>query len=199
MTSGVSVSDNCKIMYEEIKKDKKHRYVVFLIKDAKQIDVEIIGGRDKTYDEFLLDLQKEGPEECRYGLFDYEYTHQCQGTTEGSKKQKMFLMLWCPDTAPVKKKMVYSSSYEALKKTLQGVQKFIQATDASEAAIEVVEDKLRSTDRNWAEHQRRRVCHNNKNNLIVMHVVSIINTIKYVSLGMIIYDWPHTCNDSDKK
>lgn len=30
-------------MYEEIKKDKKHRYVVFLIKDAKQIEVEIIG------------------------------------------------------------------------------------------------------------------------------------------------------------
>ena len=28
----------------------------------------------------------DGPEgvECRYGLFDYEYTHQCQGTTEVS-------------------------------------------------------------------------------------------------------------------
>ena len=33
----------------------------------------------------------------RYGLFDFEYTHQCQGTTEASKKEKLFLMSWCPD------------------------------------------------------------------------------------------------------
>jgi len=41
--SGVTVSDACKTTYEEIKKDKKHRYVVFYIKDEKQIDVEFIG------------------------------------------------------------------------------------------------------------------------------------------------------------
>lgn len=41
--SGVTVSDVCKTTYEEIKKDKKHRYVVFYIKDEKQIDVEYIG------------------------------------------------------------------------------------------------------------------------------------------------------------
>ena len=33
---------------------------------------------------------------ARYGLYDYEYEHQCQGTTESSKKQKLFLMAWCP-------------------------------------------------------------------------------------------------------
>lgn len=37
------MSDACKTTYEEIKKDKKHRYVVFFIKDEKQIDVEYIG------------------------------------------------------------------------------------------------------------------------------------------------------------
>ena len=37
------MSDVCKITYEEIKKDKKHRYVVFFIRDEKQIDVEVIG------------------------------------------------------------------------------------------------------------------------------------------------------------
>ena len=73
--------------------------------------------------------------------------HQCQGTTESSKKQKLVLLLWCPDTAKVKKKMLYSSSFDALKKALVGVQKYIQATDLSEASREVVEEKLRSTDR----------------------------------------------------
>lgn len=80
--SGVTVADICKTTYEEIKKDKKHRYVIFYIKDEKQIDVEVIGPRDATYDAFLEDLQKGGSGECRYGLFDFEYTHQCQGTSE---------------------------------------------------------------------------------------------------------------------
>lgn len=63
--SGVTVSDICKTTYEEIKKDKKHRYVVFYIRDEKQIDVEVVGGRNAQYDEFLEDLQKGGTGECR--------------------------------------------------------------------------------------------------------------------------------------
>lgn len=180
----MTVADVCKTTYEEIKKDKKHRYVIFYIKDERQIDVEVIGPRDAAYDAFLEDLQKGGSGECRYGLYDFEYTHQCQGTSEviipsfsyhlyslcdilsareklspnrkryyssflqASKKQKLFLMSWCPDTAKVKKKMLYSSSFDALKKSLVGVQKYIQATDLSEASEEAVEEKLRATDRN---------------------------------------------------
>ncbi|XP_063630621.1 LOW QUALITY PROTEIN: cofilin/actin-depolymerizing factor homolog [Cydia splendana] len=142
MASGVTVSDACKTTYEEIKKDKKHRYVVFYIRDEKQIDVETIGERNAEYEQFLEHLQQGGTGECRYGLFDFEYTHQCQGTSEASKKQKLFLMSWCPDTAKVKKKMLYSSSFDALKKSLVGVQKYIQATDLSEASQEAVEEKL---------------------------------------------------------
>lgn len=92
-------------------------------------------------------MQKGGPEECRYGLFDFEYTHQCQGTSDISKKQKLFIMLWCPDTASVKKKMIYSSSFDALKRALPGLSKSIQATDLGEASRETVEDTLRRNDR----------------------------------------------------
>merc|ERR1711874_593369 len=105
------------------------------------------GGRDASYEEFLTDLQAAGEGECRYGLYDFEYEHQCQGTTESSKKQKLFLMSWCPDSAKIKKKMLYSSSFDALKKSLVGVHKYIQATDLSEASEESVEKQLRSTDR----------------------------------------------------
>jgi cofilin len=147
MASGVTVADICKTTFEEIKKDKKHRYVVYFIKDEKQIDVEMIGDRNASYQDFLRDIQQAGAGECRYGVFDFEYTHQCQGTTEASKKQKLFLMSWCPDTAKVKKKMLYSSSFDALKKCLVGVHKYIQATDTAEASEESVEEKLRATDR----------------------------------------------------
>ena len=116
----------------------------------------VAGDRDSSYDDYLNDLQKGGDGECRfvssschkatfchkttsyhkatnshltrYGLYDYEYEHQCQGTTESSKKQKLFLMAWCPDSAKIKKKMLYSSSFDALKKSLVGVHKFIQVT-----------------------------------------------------------------------
>merc|ERR1712007_312637 len=85
--------------------------------------------RDANYEEFLGDLMACGPEDCRYGLYDFEYEHQCQGTSEKSRKEKLLLMSWCPDTARIKKKMLYSSSFDALKKCLVGVQKYIQATD----------------------------------------------------------------------
>jgi len=123
------------------------RYVVFYIKDEKQICVECVGDRDASYDDFLNDLRKAGETECRYALYDYEYDHQCQGTTESSKKQKLFLMSWCPDSAKIKKKMLYSSSFDAIKKALIGVGKYIQATDMSEASKEEIEKQLRSTDR----------------------------------------------------
>jgi cofilin len=46
------------------------------------IPVCVQGERNAAYDQFLEDLQKGGTGECRYGLFDFEYTHQCQGTSE---------------------------------------------------------------------------------------------------------------------
>lgn len=84
------------------------------------------GGRDASYEEFLSDIMACGPEDCRYGLYDFEYEHQCQGTSEKTRKEKLLLMSWCPDTARIKKKMLYSSSFDALKKCLVGVQKYIQ-------------------------------------------------------------------------
>merc|ERR1712243_444809 len=127
------------------KKKKSYRYLVFYIKDEKVITVEKVGERSSNYQQFLDDLTGAGPEDCRYGVFDFEYTHQCQGTTEASKKEKLFLMSWCPDSAKIKKKMLYSSSFDALKKCLVGVQKYIQATDESEASAESVEEQLKKT------------------------------------------------------
>jgi len=147
MASGVAVHEDCKNVFDEVKKHKMHRYVVFFIENENTIKVECKGNRDASYEDFLNDLTSHGEGECRYGLYDYEYAHQCQGATETSKKQKLFLMSWCPDTAKIKKKMLYASSFDVIKKALTGVAKYIQATDSSEASRESVEEKLRATDR----------------------------------------------------
>merc|ERR1712066_724275 len=115
MASGVKVDEVVKLKYDDIKKKKSYRYLVFYIKDEKVIQVEKVGDRNADYQEFLQDLYVGGPDDCRYGVFDFEYTHQCQGTTEAWKKEKLYL-----------------SSFDALKKCLVGVQKYIQGTDESE-------------------------------------------------------------------
>ena len=111
--SGVSVSEEVKLRFDEIKKKKTFRYVVFYIKDEKSIAVEKSGKtvkaqrnaitsststvcasvpvffllflmfvwsgpREAKYDEYLRDLTSCGPDDCRYGLYDFEYEHQCQ-------------------------------------------------------------------------------------------------------------------------
>lgn len=148
MASGVTVSDECKSVFEEIKSKKKHRYAIYFIKDEKQICVEKIGERNEKYEDFVEAITGGGGSDCRYGVFDMEYKHQTQGTTEASLKQKLILMSYCPDTARIKQKMIYASSLESLKKPLVGIAKAIQATDMSEVDYESVLDKVRQMDRN---------------------------------------------------
>ncbi len=38
-------------------------------------------------------------------------------------RSKLFLMSWCPDSAKIKKKMIYSSSFDTLKRAFVGVHK----------------------------------------------------------------------------
>ncbi len=49
----------------------------------------------------------------------------------------------CPESAKIKQKMLYSSSYDALKKALVGVYKYVQACDFEEASQEAIEDAFR--------------------------------------------------------
>ena len=70
------------------------RYIIYAIKDEKQIVVEKVGNRDAKYQDFVQDLLAAGPDDCRYGVFDYEYEHMVQGATSGSQKQKLILLSW---------------------------------------------------------------------------------------------------------
>lgn len=48
-----------------------------------------------------------------------------------------------PDNAPIRTKMTYSASKDALRKALQGVAVEIQGTDVDEVAHETVLDRIR--------------------------------------------------------
>lgn len=134
--------------YNDIQKSKKHRYAIFLIRDEKQIDVEKVGDRNNDYNDYKRDLmQKDGQaDDCRYGLYDYEYKFSPDGA-ESINRSKIFLMSWCPDSSKIKKKMLYSASFETLQKAFVGVHKVIQANDESDLEQNAVEEILRANDR----------------------------------------------------
>jgi len=146
--SGVKLSPKCMEVYNDIQKGKKHQYAIFYIKDG-EIDLEKIGALGNNYDDFLKDLQqKDGSkDDCRYSLYDYPYEFKPEGA-DTQIKMKLFLLCWCPDSSAIKKKMLYSSSFDTLKRAFVGVAKIIQANDESEVNQATVEDILRSTDRN---------------------------------------------------
>jgi len=144
MSSGVTVSTEAKTVYEEVKKDKKYRYIIYHIKDERVIDVESTGTRDATYSEFLEKLQVYKTD-CRYCVFDFPANIPVEGGQEKTTMSvdRLVLMTWCPESAKIKQKMLYSSSYDALKKALVGVYKYVQACDFEEASQEAIEDAFR--------------------------------------------------------
>lgn len=144
MSSGVSVAAEAKIVYEEVKKDKKFRYIIYHIKDEKVIDVESTGPRNATYSEFLDQLKKFNSE-CRYCVFDFPASVSVEGSGDKTSMcvDRLVLMTWCPESSKIKQKMLYSSSYDALKKALVGVYKYVQACDFDEASEEAISDAFR--------------------------------------------------------
>ena len=84
MNVGFTVVDNCKIIFDQIKNGKMFRYVIYYIRNETAVEVEKTGERNASYDDFLKDLMVEngGEKECRYGIFDFQYTHHWQGTSE---------------------------------------------------------------------------------------------------------------------
>merc|ERR1712203_1283677 len=73
--------------------------------DGGKIKIDKIGDRANTYDDFLGDLMvKDGDaDDCRYAIYDYEYVVHSQGT-EPSNRSRLFLVAWCPDSAPSRKR-----------------------------------------------------------------------------------------------
>jgi len=140
--SGVKLDDACKTKYEEVQKKHLHRYVTFHIKDDKEIVVDKVGARDATFNEFIDAVkQKDGSsEDCRYAILDYEFTLEAQGT-EASQRDAIILVMFCPDTAKIKKKMLYSSSFDYLKKELEGVKKSFNINDVLDLNEEFIREK----------------------------------------------------------
>ncbi|XP_007128263.2 cofilin-1 isoform X2 [Physeter macrocephalus] len=140
--SGVAVSDGVIKVFndmkvrksstpEEVKKRKKA--VLFcLSEDKKNIVLEegkeiLVGDVGQTVDDPYTTFVKMLPgEDCRYALYDATYE------TKESKKEDLVFIFWAPECAPLKSKMIYASSKDAIKKKLTGIKHELQANSYEE-------------------------------------------------------------------
>ncbi|XP_018422547.1 PREDICTED: cofilin-2 [Nanorana parkeri] len=131
MASGVTVNDEVLKVFndmkvrksqtaEEVKKRKKA--VLFCLSpDKKEIIVEaerqiLVGDIGSTVEDPYRTFVNLLPlDDCRYGLYDATYE------TKESKKEDLVFIFWAPDNAPLKSKMIYASSKDAIKKKFTGI------------------------------------------------------------------------------
>jgi len=136
MSSGVAVNDEIVQKFQELKLGHQYRYLVLKLNDTNsEIVVEKTGAPNATYEEFAKSLP---PNDCRYGIFDLEFT-----ADDGGQRSKIVFILWAPDSAKIKSKMLFTSSKADLKKKLVGIATEVQATDASEIDQKAVLDKAK--------------------------------------------------------
>ncbi|ELU38957.1 cofilin/tropomyosin-type actin-binding domain-containing protein [Rhizoctonia solani AG-1 IA] len=120
--------------YQELKLGKKKKYVIFkLSEDMKQIVVDKTSD-DPSYETFVKDLPEDEP---RWAVYDVQYEKSGAG-----QRNKLTFFSWNPDSATIKKKMVYSSSKEAIRKSLDGIAAEIQGTALDEVSWEAVLEKV---------------------------------------------------------
>jgi len=138
--SGVTVNPECITVFNELKLGKSLKWIIFKISDDwKQIEVEdkSTDGSYENFREKLLNAKskdRKGVEGIggRYAVFDVEF----DAPGGAGKRNKITFVSWCPDDAPQYPRMMYSSSKEALKRSLNGLAADIQANDADDLEFE---------------------------------------------------------------
>ncbi|KAK4435310.1 Serine racemase [Sesamum alatum] len=132
--SGMSVHDECKLRFLELKAKRNYRFIIFKIEEKiQQVVVEKLGQPDESYEDLASSLPDD---ECRYAIYDFDFT-----TDENCQKSKIYFIAWSPDTSKVRSKMVYASSKDRFKRELDGFQVELQATDPSEMSIDIVKSR----------------------------------------------------------
>jgi cofilin len=124
MSSGVAVDDEVINVFQELKMGHAHRFAFFKLNDDQsKVIVDKKAPPSTTWDQFVSELP---PNDCRYAVYDFPYQH------DGRDNNKILFVVWAPDSAKIKSKMLYASTREALRKKLVGIGTEVQATDLSE-------------------------------------------------------------------
>nr|CAH8874806.1 unnamed protein product [Trichobilharzia regenti] len=135
MSSGIKPTAECERLYKSLKMDNLYRYIIFTISNSEQIIASKAAPRSATYKEFKDELTSRKDTGC-YAVIDYE--------CEGIKGSNLIFVSWVCDSLPVKQKMLYASSREALKKRFEGLKGDVHAVDLEGVAESVMISKAKA-------------------------------------------------------
>ncbi|KAG0207440.1 cofilin [Mortierella sp. GBA30] len=131
-SSGVSVDKACLDAFQDLKLGKKLKYIIYKLAEDNKSIVVAKQATTGTYDEFLTELPAN---DCRWAVYDFDYK-----IADGDRNKIVFYS-WSPEDSKIKAKMLYASSKDALRRSLNGVAIEIQGTDLAEVAHETVLEK----------------------------------------------------------
>ena len=127
--SGISADDNAMDTYQKLSRSKI-QYVVFKIDKVNGSETIIIekegakGDQEEKWAEFVESMPES---EGRFGVFDLRWDQD-----DGRKRDSVCFVTWTPDGARIKQKMIYGSTAESFKGSLQGIKSVIAAHDISD-------------------------------------------------------------------
>ncbi|KAF9925488.1 cofilin [Linnemannia zychae] len=134
-SSGIEVGNLCVSTFMELKKDKIHKYIIYKVSDDLRSIEVVKSSADADYGTFLKELPAD---DCRWAVYDFAYK-----TSDGGDRNKIVFFSWSPENANIRRKMLYSSSKEALRKSLSGIGAEVQGTDYDEVDFDTVLDRIR--------------------------------------------------------
>lgn len=135
-TTGMSVKEECRSSFLEMKRRRVHRYIVFKIDESSRtIMVDKVGGPGEGYNDLAASLPAD---DCRYAVFDFDFV-----TVDNCQKSKIFFIAWSPTPSRIRSKMLYATSKQGLRRVLDGVHFEVQATDSAEMGFDVIQDRAK--------------------------------------------------------
>ncbi|XP_075182524.1 cofilin-1 [Anomaloglossus baeobatrachus] len=142
MASGVMVADIVVEIFNAMKvrksctpeeAKKRLKAVVFCLspdkkmiipEEGKQILVGDCG--TKITDPYKAFVEMLPCDDCRYALYD------CCYETRETRKEDLVFVFWAPEDAPLKSKMIYASSKDAIKKKFPGCKHEMQVNNRAD-------------------------------------------------------------------
>lgn len=154
MASGIQLPEHILGMFNtDLKKEQKLTYMIFKIiekekvqeislsktgtlQDLKEGTTNYKGNDDEADFKALHESMREmlTPAEPCFLFYDFQYTDR------GQSQKKILFLSWIPEESPIRKKMIQASTYEAIKRQVNGI-KAVQANDNSETEYDYCKEK----------------------------------------------------------
>lgn len=118
VNSGERLASDCMTAYTKLQSGKKElRYLILGFNDDYSvIEVKEVGQRTETFQDMLQKIPKD---RARYVFYDCNYKNK-----EGQERNKILFAIWSSDEdAPLKEKMLVSSSANQVAKRCKGFAK----------------------------------------------------------------------------